>query len=200
MSVSPEHTEIVGSESVEALAGHAVVQGDPATWWTPEHGREAKRAQLRVYLGAAPGVGKTYAMLSEAQRRMGRGTDVIAGYVQTYGRPKTAEVLQGLEVAPVQHLEYRGTTFEEMGTEADPEWLREIEGLTNDLGGTFAVVNADSPVDGILSFAYEQHVTQIVAGEPLRTRWQELMHGSFVNRLIRKAANIDIHVIARREQ
>ena len=83
---------------------------------------------------------------------------------------------------------------------SDPEWLREIEQLTRDLGGEFAVVDADSPVDGVLSFAYEQHVTQIVAGEPLRSRWQELVRGSFVNRLIRKASNIDIHVIARRER
>jgi two-component system sensor histidine kinase KdpD len=394
MSVSPEPTEIVGSESVEALAGHPVIQGDLEAWWTPDRAKDAKRAPLRVYLGAAPGVGKTYAMLSEAQRRRGRGTDVIVGYVQTYGRPKTAEVLQGLEVAPVKRLEYRGTTFDEMDTQAilsrrpevvlvdelahtnipgskrakrwedvldllaegitvittvniqhleslndvvanitgirqqetvpdwvldladqvelvdmsphalqrrmmhgnvypdarkaelalrrfftaenltalrelalmrvanlvddellqrwskghvpetrervlvcvsrpgfseylvrrgcriaqraggdllvvhvrtedeppDPEWLKEIEQLTNDLGGTFSVVDAHSSVDGIISFAYEQHITQIVVGEPLRPRWQELMRGSFVNRIIRKASNIDIHVMARREQ
>jgi two-component system sensor histidine kinase KdpD len=82
----------------------------------------------------------------------------------------------------------------------DPEWLKEIEQLTNDLGGTFSVVDAHSSVDGIISFAYEQHITQIVVGEPLRPRWQELMRGSFVNRIIRKASNIDIHVMARREQ
>jgi two-component system sensor histidine kinase KdpD len=81
---------------------------------------------------------------------------------------------------------------------SDPEWLREVERLTRDLGGEFAVVDADSPVDGVLSFAYERHITQIVAGEPLRTKWQELIRGSFVNRLIHKASNIDIHVIARR--
>ena len=46
----------------------------------------ADRGQLRVYLGAAPGVGKTYAMLGEARRRAGRGTDVVAGYVETHGR------------------------------------------------------------------------------------------------------------------
>jgi two-component system sensor histidine kinase KdpD len=394
MSVSSEPAEIAGSESVEALAGHPVVQGDLATWWTPDRAREAKRAPFRVYLGAAPGVGKTYAMLSEAQRRKGRGTDVIVGYVQTYGRPKTAEVLQGLEVAPVRHLRYRGTEFEEMDAEAilarhpevalvdelahtnipgsrrakrwedvldllaegitvittvnvqhleslndvvagitgirqqetvpdwvldladqvelvdmsphalqrrmmhgnvypdsrkaelalrrfftaenltalrelalmrvanlvddellqrwskghvpetrervlvcvsrpgfseylvrrggriaqraggdllvvhvrtesapaDPEWLQEVEQLTHDLGGEFAVVNADSAIDGVLSFAYEQHVTQIVVGEPLRPRWQELLKGSFVNRIIRKAPSIDVHVIANREQ
>ena len=81
---------------------------------------------------------------------------------------------------------------------ADPDWLREIEQLTVDLGGEFVVKDADSAVDGALSFAYEHHVTQIVAGEPLSSRWHELIRGSFVNRLIRKASNIDIHVIARR--
>jgi two-component system sensor histidine kinase KdpD len=392
MQGTPEPERDPGSESVEALAGRAVVPSDIDTWWTPDHAREAKRAPLRVYLGAAPGVGKTYAMLSEAQRRTARGTDVIVGYVQTYGRPRTAEMLEGLEVSPTTHIEYRGTAFEEMDTgaivarrpevalvdelahtnipgsrrakrwedvldllaegitvittvnvqhleslndvvatitgirqqetvpdwvldladqvelvdmsphalqrrmmhgnvypdprkaelalrrfftsenltalrqlalmrvanlvdeellarwsrgqapetrervlvcvsrpgfsedlirrgcriaqraggellvvhartedePADADWLREIERLTNDLGGTFAVVDADTPVDGALSYAYEQHVTQIVAGEPLRSRWQELVRGSFVNRLIRKASNVDIHVIARR--
>ena len=50
----------------------------------------ADRGQLRVYLGAAPGVGKTYAMLGEARRRAGRGTDVVVGYVETHGRARTA--------------------------------------------------------------------------------------------------------------
>ena len=60
------------------------------------------------------------------------------------------------------------------------------------------MVDAHSAVDGVLSFAYEQHITQIVVGEPLRPRWQELVRGSFVNRLIRRASAIDIHVMARR--
>jgi two-component system, OmpR family, sensor histidine kinase KdpD len=392
MSGTPEPERDPGSESVEALAGRAVIQSDIATWWTPERARDAKHAPLRVYLGAAPGVGKTYAMLSEAQRRKARGTDVIVGYAQTYRRPRTAEMLEGLEVSPTTHIEYRGRAFEEMDTgailarrpevalvdelahtnvpgsrrakrwedvldllaegitvittvniqhleslndvvatitgirqqetvpdwvldfadqvelvdmsphalqrrmmhgnvypdprkaelalrrffttenltalrqlalmrvanlvdeellarwsrgqapetrervlvcvsrpgfsedlirrgcriaqraggellvvhvrtedePADADWLQEIERLTNALGGTCTVVDADSPVDGALSFAYEQHVTQIVAGEALRSRWQELVRGSFVNRLIRRASNIDIHVIARR--
>jgi len=394
MSGTPESLSEAGTESVEALAGRAVVPTSQQTYWTPSLAREAKRASLRVYLGAAPGVGKTYAMLSEGQRRRGRGTDVLVGLVQTYGRPHTAEMLEGLEVAPVRRFDYRGTSFDEMDTDAiaarkpevvlvdelahtnipgsrrakrwedvldllaegipvittvnvqhleslndviasitgirqqetvpdwvldladqvelvdmsphalqrrmhhgnvypdprkaelalrrffttenltalrelalmrvanmvdeellarwskghvpetrervlvcvsrpgfsedlirrgariaqrargdllvlhartedepvDPAWLKEIEQLTQDLGGQFAVVDADSSVDGALSFAYEQHVTQIVAGEPLRSRWQELIRGSFVNRLIRKASGIDIHVISRRAQ
>jgi two-component system sensor histidine kinase KdpD len=56
------------------------------------------RAELRIHLGAAPGVGKTFAMLGEARRRLGRGTDVVVGLVETHGRARTAELLDGLEV------------------------------------------------------------------------------------------------------
>src|SRR6185436_10825797 len=76
------------------------------------------RGSLRVYLGAAPGVGKTFAMLNEARRRHARGTDVVVGYVETHGRAKTAEQLGDLEIVPRRALEYRGTTFEEMDVDA----------------------------------------------------------------------------------
>ena len=58
------------------------------------------RGQLRIYLGAAPGVGKTFAMLEEAHRRKGRGTDIVVGFVETHGREHTAALLEGLEVVP----------------------------------------------------------------------------------------------------
>jgi len=76
------------------------------------------RGRLRIYLGMAPGVGKTYAMLQEAHRRKERGTDVVAGLVETYNRPKTVEALQGLEIVPLRKVAYRGVTIEEMDTEA----------------------------------------------------------------------------------
>ena len=76
------------------------------------------RGTLRIYLGAAPGVGKTFAMLGEGHRRAERGTDVVVGYVETHGRPKTAEQVAGLEVVPRRTVEYRGTTFEEMDVDA----------------------------------------------------------------------------------
>ena len=59
-----------------------------------------RRGELRIYLGAAPGVGKTFAMLGEAHRRAERGTDVVVGLVETHGRAKTAALLEGLEVVP----------------------------------------------------------------------------------------------------
>ena len=74
----------------------------------------AARGQLRVYLGAAPGVGKTYAMLGEAHRRAGRGTDIVVGYVETHGRAKTAALLDGLEVIPRKTMTYRGVEFTEL--------------------------------------------------------------------------------------
>jgi two-component system sensor histidine kinase KdpD len=72
------------------------------------------KGMLRIYLGAAPGVGKTYAMLNEGRRRSQRGTDVIVGFVETHGRDRTAAQLEGLEIAPRVKVEYRGTTLEEM--------------------------------------------------------------------------------------
>ncbi|HLN77485.1 MAG TPA: DUF4118 domain-containing protein [Nocardioidaceae bacterium] len=72
------------------------------------------RGRLRVYLGAAPGVGKTYAMLSEGRRRLERGTDVVVGLVETHGRVHTGEMTEGLEIVPRRDLRYRGGVFTEM--------------------------------------------------------------------------------------
>jgi two-component system sensor histidine kinase KdpD len=76
------------------------------------------RGQLRIYLGAAPGVGKTYAMLEEAHRRKGRGTDVVVGFVESHGRRITEQMVGDLEVVPRSVLEYRGATFTEMDIDA----------------------------------------------------------------------------------
>jgi two-component system, OmpR family, sensor histidine kinase KdpD len=381
-----------GSESVESLIGHEVAEQVAPTEWTREDAIAKKKAPLRVYLGAAPGVGKTYAMLSEGRRRAERGTQVVVGYAETYGRKHTIEMLAGLDPVPPRRVEYRGATFEELDTDAviasrpdvvlvdelahtnvpgsrrakrwedvldilaegievittvniqhveslndvvahvtgirqretvpdwvldladqielvdmsphalqrrmlhgnvypdprkaelalrrfftmenltalrqlalmrvadqvdsdlldrwsrgrvpetrervlvavsrpgfsddlvrrgsrlahrahgdlfvvhvrdeatrsDPAWLAEVNTLVADLGGTFDVVRADDIVDGLLGYAYRQHVTQIVVGESLRSHWQELINGSVVTRLIRKARGVDIHVMARK--
>ena len=76
------------------------------------------RGKLRVYLGAAPGVGKTFAMLAEGRRRHGRGTDVVVGYLETHGRPRTAEMAEGLEVVPRMSIMYRGSAFTELDVAA----------------------------------------------------------------------------------
>lgn len=77
-----------------------------------------KRGELRIYLGAAPGVGKTYAMLGEAHRRLERGTDVVAAVVETHGRKKTADLIDGIEIIPPRYVEYRGGTFPELDVAA----------------------------------------------------------------------------------
>jgi two-component system, OmpR family, sensor histidine kinase KdpD len=79
--------------------------------------RKTDRGRLRIYLGMAPGVGKTYRMLEEAHRRHDRGTDVVVGFVETYGRRHTAALLDGLEVVPRRRIEYRGVSVEEMDAE-----------------------------------------------------------------------------------
>ncbi|WP_405745405.1 sensor histidine kinase KdpD [Streptomyces sp. NBC_01525] len=76
------------------------------------------RGKLRIYLGAAPGVGKTYAMLSEAHRRVERGTDVVVAFVEPHGRPRTEVMLHGLEQVARREMEYRGATFTEMDVDA----------------------------------------------------------------------------------
>jgi two-component system sensor histidine kinase KdpD len=76
------------------------------------------RGRLRIYLGMAPGVGKTYRMLEEGHRRVERGTDLVVGFVEPHGRPRTAALLDGLEVVPRRRIEYRGVVVEEMDTDA----------------------------------------------------------------------------------
>src|SRR5690242_7882295 len=77
--------------------------GGPAAGGTVQ-----RRGELRIHLGAAPGVGKTYAMLCEARRRAGRGTDVVVGLAETHGRARTAELLDGLEVLPRRPTRFDG--------------------------------------------------------------------------------------------
>jgi two-component system sensor histidine kinase KdpD len=381
------------TESIEALSGRDVLEPQAPAEWTQEEAKRRKSGPLRMYLGAAPGVGKTYAMLSEGHRRLERGTDVVVGFVATYGRRQTIAMLEGLEIVPMRVLEYRGRHFEEMDVDAviarepqvalvdelahtngpgarhgkrwedvveilaagievittiniqhleslndvianvtgirqqetipdwlfdladqvelvdmsphalrrriahgnvypdgrkaelalqrffttenltalrelallkvanqvddslldrwtrqgaapdvrervlvcvsrpgelsdnlirrgariaqrargdlvvlhvregenatDPEWLEHVEVLVADLGGVFDVIDAESPVEAVLGYAYRQSVTQIVVGESQRSRWKELTQGSFITRLIRAASNLDIHVMRR---
>ena len=81
--------------------------------------REENRAgKLRIFVGAAPGVGKTYEMLQQARARKKDGYDIVIGIVETHGRRETESLLEGLEVIPRRHLEYRGQWLEEMDLDA----------------------------------------------------------------------------------
>lgn len=95
------------------------------------------RGDLRIYLGAAPGVGKTYSMLAEAHRRMERGTDVIAAVVETHGRRKTAQRLAGIEVMPPRIVEHDGERHPEIDLPAILERRPKVV-LVDDLAHTNA--------------------------------------------------------------
>lgn len=75
---------------------------------------DVRPGRLKVYLGAAPGVGKTYRMLDEARRRAARGADVVVGFAECHGRPRTESMLDGLEVLASARCDYRGGEFTEM--------------------------------------------------------------------------------------
>lgn len=96
---------------------HAAPALPPSVSTAGQREEPPQRGRLRVYLGAAAGVGKTYAMLNEGRRRKERGTDVVVGYVETHGRKQTQAQLGDLEVIPRKRLLYRGITLEEMDTE-----------------------------------------------------------------------------------
>jgi len=85
------------------------------------------RGRHKVFLGYAPGVGKTYTMLSEAQRRHVRGEDIVIGFVEPHKRPETIVLMEGLEQVPTKKIEYRGAVLEEMDTAAivarHPQWV-----------------------------------------------------------------------------
>jgi two-component system sensor histidine kinase KdpD len=87
---------------------------------TPEPGR------LRVYLGAAPGVGKTYRMLEDAHLMHRQGIDIVIGLIESHGRADTAALIEGLEIVPLQEVQYRSVTLREMNIEAvlarHPTW------------------------------------------------------------------------------
>jgi two-component system sensor histidine kinase KdpD len=90
----------------------------PEEWLAAVTPPEKTRGIFKLFLGYAPGVGKTYAMLSEGIRRHARGEDVVIGIVETHGRKTIAELAQKLEAVPRRNLEYKGTIFEEMDVDA----------------------------------------------------------------------------------
>src|SRR3984885_10867728 len=86
--------------------------------WLEVTAPEGKRGVFKLFLGYAPGVGKTYSMLSEAIRRQSRGEDVVIGVVESHGRKSTQELAARLETVPRRQINYKGTLFEEMDVDA----------------------------------------------------------------------------------
>ena len=114
MTSTDEQPAPAVASPVEPRPAQVTYQDDPLRHLGHSH----RRGDLRIYLGAAPGVGKTCAMLGEAHRRLERGTDVVAAVVETHGRKKVGELIHGIEVIPPHYISYRGGTFPELDVEA----------------------------------------------------------------------------------
>src|SRR5258708_4713529 len=110
----------------------------------------ARRGRLKLYVGFAAGVGKTFRMLEEAHDLRPRGGDVVVGFVEPHGRAETAALIEGLEVVPRRRVEYRGVAVEEM-----------------DLDAVLARKPQVAVVDEI------PHTT--APGSPHRRRWQDVL-------------------------
>jgi two-component system, OmpR family, sensor histidine kinase KdpD len=91
---------------------------NPQEWLEAVSPAPKTRGIFKLFLGYAPGVGKTFSMLSEALRRKSRGEDVVIGVVETHGRKGIADLAEQLEAVPRQKIEYKGTIFEEMNVDA----------------------------------------------------------------------------------
>src|SRR5512134_4152412 len=83
-----------------------------------ERPERARRGRLKLYIGFAAGVGKTYRMLEEAHALRRRGVDVVLGFIEPHGRAETAALIEGLEYLPRRRVEYRGMAIEEMDLDA----------------------------------------------------------------------------------
>src|ERR1700726_2649712 len=79
---------------------------------------DSPTGKLKIFVGAAPGVGKTYKMLEDARAKRRDGVDVVVGAVETHGRAETEALLNGLEIVPRRRVEYRGRALEEMDIDA----------------------------------------------------------------------------------
>ncbi len=106
-------TEPPSNDRIEPLRPAAARLLDQVT-----AGERSRRGRLTVYLGAAPGVGKTYAMLQAAHRLKAEGIDIVAGFVETHNRNETAALIRDLECIPRKHVSYKGVALEEMDVDA----------------------------------------------------------------------------------
>jgi two-component system sensor histidine kinase KdpD len=93
-------------------------EGRPSPDALLQEAQQGSRGRLKIFVGAAPGVGKTYEMLTAARARLQEGTDVVVGVVETHGRKETEALLDGLEVIPRQSVEYKGRVLQEMDLDA----------------------------------------------------------------------------------
>ena len=120
-AASKSHKEFIKSRSAVPTTRYDELVSDP-TRMTGEQAlaklQTAERARLRIYIGAAPGVGKTYSMIEDAHAFRREDIDVVVGFVETHGRADTEALLQDLPIIPRRRVEYRGVILEEMDVEA----------------------------------------------------------------------------------
>lgn len=139
--------------------------------WLLSSDAEKQRGRFKVFLGYAPGVGKTFSMLSEGIRRRSRGEDVVVGIVETHGRSATAELASKLEDVPRREIDYRGTLFTEMDVDAILARMPQVALIdelahTNIAGSRFAkryedvLLLLDNKID-VLSTVNIQHVESL---------------------------------------
>ena len=103
MTIADSHRETRGRPSPEALLASAQREG---------------RGRLKIFLGAAPGVGKTYEMLTSGRARRAEGIDVVIGVVETHGRSETKSLVDGFEIVPRRLVDYKGRALDEMDLDA----------------------------------------------------------------------------------
>lgn len=151
--------------------------------------KEQERVRLRVYIGAAPGVGKTYEMLRDAHALRARGLDVVVGFVETSAR------IAG-RLGSRWYAVYVETPREKPGRIAarGAEALRENSRLAESLGATVVRVHAAKPVDGLIAFAQREGVTHVVFGQTARLRWELLWHGSSLGGFLRAVPGAAVQV------
>jgi K+-sensing histidine kinase KdpD len=164
----------------------------------------AERARLRIYIGAAPGVGKTYSMIEDAHTFRREGVDVVIGFIETHGRAETEARLGDIPIVPRRRLDYRGVVLEEMDVDAiiarKPQ-LCLVDELahTNAPGGRpekrFVRVKADKPADGLVAFAKREGITHVIFGQSARTRWEIVWKGSTLNRFLEAVRDAAVQVV-----
>src|SRR6202167_525413 len=104
--------------TISSAPWRIAAMGKTPEQWLEEVDTAKRPAVFKLFLGYAPGVGKTYAMLSEGVRRASRGEEVVIGVVETHGRKTIVELSSRLETVPRKKLEYKATIFEEMDVDA----------------------------------------------------------------------------------
>jgi two-component system sensor histidine kinase KdpD len=156
------------------------------------------RGRLKIFLGMAAGVGKTYTMLSEAHRRASRGEDVVIGYLEPHNRPETAALSAGLETVPPKRIVHRGIEFSEMDTEAilrrRPLWALVDELAHTNVPGTEHVKRWQSVEDllragiNVITTVNIQHLESL--NDTVEAITGVRVRETFPDRLIREADEV----------